>query len=391
MKFSLEKIFDHLQLMDFHGKRVVFYEDWARSMEAGELLSTFLKAELEISMSKQTADSSRAFALKQMLRRMNEGEETMPSQIVGLSMPANDMMMLAAGDSAKEHDLIKVLRDLCAALNEQAEAKKVIFKSMITPMLLVPGMAIFAYVLSSQSIPIIEKVAPQEVWTTFNNSVRVFANVINHAGAYVALAVALFGSILWYSLSRWTGRVRFRMERIRSSTALLLMPVMPWLLPLSIYRDFQAVMMLSSLAVLLKSGRTLHDALELIGTKATPYLQYHIRRILNYIDEYPLEVSAAFSSGILSPKVSARLATISRTTKGYEDVLIAVGTTGAVEIRNQVGKTAAKLNFVFLIAATSVLLFLYLGQMSITTSMQHELDPITITKRKMEKEQQMGK
>jgi type II secretory pathway component PulF len=389
MKSFFLNIVRAFQLMSFHGKRITFYEDWAKSMEAGELLTAFLRAELAISSSKQTADDSRAFALRDMLKRIELGHETTASRIVGLAMPRADMMMLAAGDSAKEKDLIQVLRDLCLALREQQAAKGVLLRAVAAPMLLVPGMAAFAYVISSQAIPIIEQIAPPQVWNTFNNSVRVVANFIHHGGAYAALLTAFAGGVLWYLLSRWTGKVRLKMERVRPSRALLLMPVMPWLLPLSIYRDFQAVMILSSLSVLLKSGKTLTEALEAIAANTTPYMRYHVRRILNYLDEYPLEVSAAFASGILSPQVSARLATISRTSKSYENVLIQVGTVGSEEIRKQVQKSASKMNFLLLGAMGALTMFLYIGQASISASMQSELEPATMLKRKLEKEQGM--
>lgn len=389
MTFSTKGIMEWFQLLDFHSSRVTFYRDWAKSMEAGELLANFLKAELEISSAKQTRDSSRAFALRQMLRRIHQGEETLPSQIVGLSMPANDRMMLAAGDSAGQKDLIQVLRDLCTALEEQTEAKKIIFKALLTPLVLLPGMVVFAYVLSSKSIPIIEKIAPPEVWTPFNNTVRVTANAIHHGGPYLALAIAALGGLLWMALSRWTGRTRLKMERVRPDIALLATPVMPWLLPLSMYRDFQAVMILSSMSVLLKSGKTLTESIELIATRGTPYIRFHMQRILNFIDEYPLEVSSAFSSGIMSPKVAARLATISRTNNSYEEVLIEVGTTGAAEVRNQVQVTAIKINVILLGASALLMVFLYMGQMSITSTMKSEMDPTKIKQRKMERAQQM--
>lgn len=386
---SFSDFLNWLRLLDFRGKRIVFYRDWAKSMERGELLTNFLKAELEISMSKLTRDSSRAYALRQMLARAEGGKETAASQVVGLTMPDNDMMMLAAGDSASEKDLIQVLHDLCIALEEQSAAKKVLLKNMTTPLLMAPGMAIFAYVFSSTSIPIIEKIAPPETWTPFNNAVRVLANFIHHSGPYLVLGFILFAGGLWYSLSRWTGKMRLKMERITPGNALMLTPIMPWLLPLSIFRDYQAVMILSSLSVLLKSDRTLKAALQVISGKSTPYVRAHVERILAYIDEYPLEVSNAFATGILSPRVAARLATISRTTNVYEDVLIEVGTIGAVEIRNQVNATAVKLNFVLLIGGAAVMVLLYIGQMSITNTMRMEMDPLKVQQRKMEKEQQI--
>lgn len=380
----MNKFVSWIRLVEFHRKRTEFYRDWATSIERGELLSNFLKAELEISRAKQTADPARAFALASMLARVREGELNRPSEVIGLTMPHTDMVLLAAADSAGEKELVRVINDLCTALEEQSQAKSILLKALVTPMVLLPGMGAFAYVLSSQSIPIIEKVAPVEVWTPFNQLVRTIANIINHGAIYMIVAAVAFFVLMAYALPNWKSRLRFRLERFDPAIGVWLTPIAPWLLPLSIYRDFQAVMLLSSLAVLLKRGSTLQEALNTVAAKASPYVRYHVNRIVAHIDEYPLEVSIAFSSGILSPRVAARLATIARTTTAYEKVLIEIGTTGGVEIRKQVQRSATKLNIVFLSLAGFMTMLLYLGQLNITNTMKKEMDPATMMQRKME-------
>jgi type II secretory pathway component PulF len=375
-----------VQLMSFRSKRVTFYRDWAKAIQAKELLGTFLRAELAISSAKATADDSRAYALKQMLQRMQTGDEMKPSQVVGLTMPKSDMLMLMAGDNVEEKHFSGVLEDLCRALEEQAMAKTLLVKAGITPLLLLPGMAAFAYVLSSKAIPIIEQVAPPEVWTPLNNAVRLTANALNDFGLYFVIFVIALAISIAVSLPRWTGKARFKFEKMRPKTALMLFPVMPWVLPMIIYRDFQALMVFSSLAVLLQSGATLNDALANIASRSNPYMRRHLRRTLDYLDLYPLEVAQAFTN-LLSPQVSARLASISRTEKAYEKVLIQVGTTGAVAIREQVGKSAKGMNFLLMGVAGSLIMFLYIGMQTITQSMKNELDPSTMQQRKMEKEQ----
>lgn len=378
---------EFVMLYDFRRKRIEFYEDWAKSMEAGEVPKTFLMAELVISKAKQTRDRSRAFALQMMLDRVQSGQDQTLSEVFSTVMPIGDLVMLGAADTASNEERIAILRDLVKAIEEQGEAKKLVRGAILPPLILLPGMGFFAYVLSAKSIPIIEKAAPPEVWTPFNNLVRVIANAIGSYGAYFLVLAVLAGALFGYYMPRWIGKVRFRLERIDPELATWLTPIAPYLLPLSMYRDFQALMLLSALAVLLKTGKRLNEALEMIQARSTPYLKYHVTRILDYIELYPLEASAAFTSGILSPRVSARLATISRTTPSFEKVLMAIGTVGAKEIREQVGKTAFKLNVIFISVVAALTVFLYLGQLSITRSMNKELDPTTIMQRKLEQQE----
>ncbi|WP_426172475.1 type II secretion system F family protein [Pseudoduganella sp. R-34] len=383
----LKSLYEYVMLYDFRKKRVEFYGDWAKSIKAGEVTKTFLMAELAIANAKQTRDRSRAFALRMMLGRIKSGQVQKMSEVVATAMPVGDLVMLGAADSAKEKEQIKILGDLVKAVEEQSEAMKEIHRAVLPPLLLLPGLGFFAYVLSSKSIPIIEKVAPPEVWTPFNELVRVIANLIGGYGVHFLVLAVVAGMTFAYWLPRWIGKLRLRLERVDPELATWLSPIAPYLLPLSMYRDAQALMLLSALAVLLESGKRLNEALELIQSRSTPYLRYHVTRILDYIEIYPLEASVAFTNGILSPRVSARLATISRNNPSFEEVLIEIGTVGAKEIRQQVSKSAFKLNLVFISLAASLTVFLYLGQLSITRSMDKELDPTTIMQRKLEQQE----
>jgi hypothetical protein len=378
----IETIWEKFLLWGFHQSRIDFYKDWAKSIQARELFVTFLKEEIAISSSKQTRDRFRAFGLQTMLDRVVRGDAVTPSEYVGLSMPLGDMVLLSAADSAADEDLVTIIGDLVTALENQQGAVKTIVQAMVSPLVLIPGVGAFAYILSSKSIPVIEKIAPPEVWTPFNDSVRGVANFINNYGLLFLFLSVVFIFGFSYCLPRWTGKLRLSLEQVNPAISVWLTPIAPYLLPLSIYRDFQALMLLSSLAVLLKTGKTLNEALEIISSRASPYLRYHVKRILNYIEEYPLEVSVAFTSGILSPKVSARLATIARTIPAYERVLIEIGTLGSIEIRNQVKKSAVLLNAIFISLAISLAMFLYVGQLMITQSLNRALDPTTALQRK---------
>lgn len=380
----LKRFVSWLRQWEFHTKRLEFYRDWARSIERREPLPAFLAAEIAISRAKHTANPARAAALTQMLARFHAAENMPLSQVVGLSMPAEDRLMLSAGDTLEEKDFVVVVKDLCEAIEIQSASKAILWRSLITPMMILPGVGVFAYVLSAKSIPIIEEFAPASVWTPFNSAVRMVANVINVGGPYIILAALLGVAAMAWALPNWRNPLRFKLEKIQPKTAFWLIPIAPWLTPLSIYRDFQALLILSTLAVLLKRGRTLNQALESVATNGTPYVRHHMRRIIFFLEEAPLEVSKAFATGILSPNVSARLATISRTNPSFEEVLIEIGTTGSVEITKQVQKAASGMNIMLLCLAAFMTVFLYIGQLNLSFTLKKEMDPNVMMQRKME-------
>ncbi|HEX4918658.1 MAG TPA: type II secretion system F family protein [Limnobacter sp.] len=363
-----------VQLLEFRSKRDEFYIQLAKSIERKERLRTFLVEEQKIAKARATRDSSREFAMQRMLAKLSQGQDFRISQILAEVMPKEDRLMLSAVDYSK--DKPETLRSLVTAIREQKQAKALITKAMFPPLVMLPGVFIFSYILATQSIPVISKIAPPEVWTPYNAAVRDFSeHVANHGFKVLGAMAALIGYMA-YQMPRWKGNWRGKIERIPQGIGLLIFPVFPIALPLSIYRDFQVSLLLTSLAVLLKSGSTLTGALDNLRTTAQPWMQWHLRRVSRHLYIAPTEYVEAFANGLLSPKLLARLATTIRNDSRFDRVLIELGTQGIAEVRKEIEKTSKGLNTMLLIAAAACVLFLYVGQLSIAQSMTDALDPV---------------
>jgi type II secretory pathway component PulF len=370
---GLKRLFLSLELSDFRSGRCDFYEQLSKAIENKEQLKTFLMEELKISRNRRTANSSRARALSLMVKKISAGDDYRISQILGAVMPREDRMMLSAVDASK--DKPATLRALATALREQQEARSILWRAVVPPAILLPGVAGFSYVMATQSIPVIVKIAPPEVWTPYNQAVRTFAETVSNHGGSILLGVVLCVTLFSISLPRWTGSLRTRLEQVRPALGLLLMPVFPFLLPLSIYRDFQVSLMLTSLSVLLRSGMTLTDAIDQLARNTSPWMSAHLRKVRAHLQVSPTDYVPALAKGLMSPSLLAKVATTIRSNVQFDKVLIELGTKENVEIRNQIAKTAQGVNTVLLTAAGALVLFLYVGQLSITQSMASELDP----------------
>lgn len=370
----LERLWVGLLLLDFRSKRDQFYLQLARSIERKERLRTFLIEELKIAKDRRTQDDSRAKALDMILQKLSRGHEYRMSQLLYEVMPAQDRLMLSAVDVSK--DKAGTLRSLITAVEEQRSARSLMIRALMPPMILLPGVFIFSYVLATQSIPVIVKVAPPEVWTPFNAGVRWFSEQVAAHGFQVVGVMLVLIALFMYQLPRWHGNLRSTFEQVPQGFAALLFPVLPFVLPLSIYRDFQVAQLLTSLAVLLKSGATLTDALDSMRRNASPWMRWHLRRVSRHLHTAPTEYIQAFSKGLLSPRVLARLATTIRNGRRFDEVLIELGTIGVQEVRKEIEMTSKTLNTILMLVAASLVLFLYVGQLSITDSMTTALDPI---------------
>lgn len=387
MRF-LANILHAIKLMGFRANRAEFYDELAKSYESKEALRDFLSAELRIATQPKTRDGSRAYALRIVARRQAIGDQNNYSSLLGSVMPASDQMMLTALDDAP--DKPDLMRTLAKAVRSQAEIISIVRSKLIPPLLLLPGAFAFAYILATRSIPIIVQIAPPEVWTTFNQAVRSFAEFTAANGGKSIVAAVLVGMLFFHQLPRWTGTWRMRLENVQPRTAMLLFPMCPFLLPLGIYRDLQVGLMFSSLAVMLQAGRTLNEALLTVRASSQPWMRWQIRKILAHLEFYPTEYSKAFSKGLLSPQVLARLSSQIRTNPRFDQVLIKIGTQGGDDIRKEVIKQTGVINAMLLVAGGALVIFMMLGQLNIAQTMADEMSPTTMLKKSLMKKQGMA-
>lgn len=359
-------------LRGFHKTRDEFYELLAKGITNRESLRTFLEAELKISRDPRTADRSRAFALEEMLKAVQVGESASLGAILARVAPKIDHIMLSALDSAKSKP--DTLRELALAVREQRHGAAVLRKSMVPLVVLSPSICAMTYVIAFKAIPAASKMAGPEVWTPFNAAVRAFAQfLVTFGGPLVLAAIAAVILFLWH-LPTYTHPLRYRFEQTAPKRAKLLFPIAPWILPLSIYRDYQAGMVVKALYVLLSSGATITDAISSLMRDASPWMRVHLKRMLRTMEEGDGNFVTAFSHGLMAPHALARMASNVRTTKNFEDVLQKLGTEGVAEIRREMEASARVMNWWFMGSAAAMMVFLYAGNVTIPLAVSDSLE-----------------
>lgn len=379
----LKNFYKKFQLFEFHLNRSDFYRELAKSIRKTEPMRQFVEAELKVATNAATGSASKAHAMRGALLQLSTGREHSITATIGAIMPVRDKLMLGAVDRSRDQPA--TLEILANAIDDQMVAQKAIFFAVAKPSLYLAGAAALGYMISTEAIPAIEKTAPVEVWTPFNDTVRIVANVINNYGVLICILGMLLVLFFVSQLSKWRSPLRLKMERCNPVLAVWLTPVAPWLLPLAMYRDFQAGLVFSALAVWLGTGRSLKESLEAILQNSSPYLKSHIRRILNHLNANPTEYIEAFSKGLISQRLLAKMGSSIRNSPSFSDVIIEIGTTGNKEAREQVTKNAAVMNFTFVGLFIGLVMFLYVGLMNISSSMQTEMNPVRQIQREMEK------
>ena len=370
----------------FWGKRADFYRDVAKSIEDKELLRDFVEGELAISTATATLDKTRAAGLNYMRAILDAGEYTVADILIS-TMPRKDHMAL--GVLRNSPDTIDALRNLAKCVDEQSTMSKMVMKSLVSPLLLIPVGFVFAYVLATVSIPEFVKTAPPEIWTGFNQFLRVVAETFAYIGPWIFGFLTVF--TVWFlswGLANFTADWRYRAEGATGTSRLIWNLVFPFRPLLQMYRDIEGTRFLSDLSYLLKSGMMLQESLLIMAQDSTPWMRKHILKILSHLHAYPGDHVGAFGQGVLSQFLAGRLhSAVRRDSGNFSNVLILIGSKGQEEAQAAVGRSATKFSSTLLILTIGVIVFFYGGQAAIIKSIEDANSPSAVMRREAVKRQ----
>ncbi len=332
-----------LWVIVFASSRVELYRDLAAMYRRGEPMLSFLEG--EISNARLTGQHARRVVLGVILARYTSGAEGGRIEyLLRPVVPAADLMMLASVGRAD--DKARAFEALADAVALQGRMRAIVLTQSVLPAAILAVsavmIAIVAKVLQSidKSTPIYVR---DEVWSGFNGFAKVLADLSLQYGLAGLLALGTAVALLLWSLPRWRGALRLRADR----------------LPLfGLYRDLQAGLVLSAMAMMLRAGETLRGTLEDLARQAGPVLRWQLLRVIRSLDHEPTRVVDAFGRGLLSPYLLARMATLARSAKSLPDVLVELGTTEGERVLARLRRAAviASAAVVGLLAGTATVL-----------------------------------
>jgi type II secretory pathway component PulF len=319
----------------------------------------------EIANATLTRQRSRARALRVVLHRHQDGDHaSRVSHLLEGVVPRSDAMLLAAVDRAA--DKPQALRALADAIDKQQQMLRLMVSFSLLPTITVP----ICYALISllgKVILVIDEATPiyarEALWEGMNGWARTIAAFAQDWGieSSIALGLGLVG-VLW-SLPRWRGAWRLRVES---------WPIY------GLYRDFQAGMLFSSMAMMLKTGETLQGSIDDITQRASPWMRWHLGRVVDALDESPTATLDAFRRGLLSPHLLARAATLQRSCVSFSDVLIQLGTSEGERVLSRVKKAAVIANFALVGLFASVATFMGVASMTVPGKFATLMEPSTL-------------
>jgi hypothetical protein len=193
-----------------------------------------------------------------------------------------------------------------------------------------------------------------------NGWARAIAVFAQAWGAQTLVAfVVVLAATLW-SLPRWRGATRLRVEG---------WPIY------GLYRDFQAGMLLSSMAMMLRTGETLQGSIDDVTQRASPWMRWHLGRVAGALDENPTGTLDAFRRGLLSAHLLSRAATLNRSSASFADVLIQLGTTEGERVLARVKRAAVVANFALVGLFASVATFMGIASITVPGTFAALMEP----------------
>jgi len=293
-----------------------------------------------------------------MQHRLRAGHGNKLTDLLRGIAPASDQMLLKSVDDASANQ-VEALLMVADAVEFQQRTLKTLAFEMLTPAAAVPLVGAMC-IITARIVAGIAADSPPEIWTGFNGLVSKLATTINTYAVPFGIAFVLFVVALVFLMPKWIGPLRQRVES--------------WIV-FSLYRDFNAAVVLSALAMMLRSGKSMREALEALRAGARPWLRWHLAMILRSLIDNPTNYIGAFGRGLMPLTVRARLASLMTSSQSFDAALATLGSSEISSLEQRVAMSAKSLNWA--VTGTLVVLgvVLSIGTMTISTALQEESSP----------------
>lgn len=336
--FPWKKIRDWFAIRAFCTQRAAWYEDLARALGDGIALADYLKKSIQ---REQTYGSRQvAIVLRMILARLPS--MALNEALSGI-LPETERMILAAAERAGALKLN--LERLADSTHRVGRMQRTLRTALAGPLL---PLAISGYILwytSTTMIPRIAEILPAEKWTGAAVALRILSDVTVDYGLFIIGAILALAAFGMRQMPRWTGSRR----RIADD----------WLFGL--YRDYQGALFLTAFSALLRAGVGQREALQLMASRATPWLRWHCNTIANRMVRYSDTPGMAFDSGLLPRSITNRIMDLAERGTALPEVMEKIGGTILEDTEERLSVVAGRLGFVVEALAAALLLLISVG------------------------------
>jgi len=329
-------------------RNALYYELGASLRERVPLVIAIRKYEIRARLRGQND----ALAFLEILRGLQNG--SLSNALNHIATPM-ERTLLDATQSAGDEAMADGFHFMAQTVEKVDKMRASVSKAVAYPGFL---LAIFSFMLtmfSSYAVPVLAELVPPEKWPPVGKLLYSTSRLVVDYGSSALAVLVVLVALFVFSLSRWTGDWRCRVDDY---------------FPYNMYRDFSGALLLVSLAAMMNSGISLRTSLFRIQGFASPWMKWHVRRILlNLSQSKTPYFGQAFQTGVLNLEMADRVQDASERRDPVESFI----RTGSRAIDLMVvilEKRAQVINMTLLLVCGLLLGFMFAGFMATALSMR---------------------
>lgn len=170
-------------------------------------------------------------------------------------IPRQEAAIISAG--VMDNRLAEALRRAMTVVQGVQDMKKAVAGTLGYPLLLLSTVITIMALVSKHFIPQLAKIVPRESWEGGVWWLGASSDFVVNNGLILAITTVLLTAWTIWSFNNLTGRAR---------------RVLDWLMPWSVYKDFQGVAFMLNMAALLRANVQTLEALDILARNASPWL-----------------------------------------------------------------------------------------------------------------------
>lgn len=274
----------------FMHSRLVVYEGLLNMLTAGVSTKTpTFSAQFEIWTKRARSRGQGIWrAYSEIQKRLSSGHGLAKS--MSPFIPTDEEMIIDAGEASGK--LIPTLESLIKSVEATRDMEESTRAAYKEPMIALVSFIALSWFSGYAVWPPMMEALSAKYWDGWS-LVMIYSQIFMYQyTSSVVLIFVLFG-IYKYSLPRWVGKPRIYAEKLFPFFAS--------------YRDKQAASLLIVLSGLLRSGKTMDQALVHISRKGSPYVRWHTRSMQRRMITYAGDPSKMLATGIFNDEILDRI------------------------------------------------------------------------------------
>lgn len=233
--------------------RLSLYEDLAFLLDNNRTLAVAITNMRDCATDFGRRSSPSSVWLNDCLTAISNGQSL--DIALGDWIPRQEAAIISAG--VRDGRISEALRRAMTVVHGIDEMKSSIYSTLGYPFVLVGTVIGIMVMVSDHFIPQLTKIIPRATWEGGIWWLGATSDFVVNQGVLLCLSLALLTAWVTWSFNHLTGRVRRYLD---------------YLIPWSVYKDFQGVAFLLNIAALLRADVKTLEALDILSRNASPWL-----------------------------------------------------------------------------------------------------------------------